>query len=110
MSRVTDYLVVKLPHPLDSFRSPRGDPPFLAVLRFLERETAQALGYPDVALSKADHEELKFQTLRWLAIRARLGLPTLECALLSVQGMTAPMVNSKLRPGDALVAHAVEVA
>jgi hypothetical protein len=103
----TEYLVVPLPHPLESFRSVRSDPPFLAVLRHLEKATGLALGFPDVALGTADFEELKFQTLRWIACRARLGLPVLEFAFLSAQGDTAPMINSKLRPGDALVAVGV---
>ncbi len=109
MSRVTEFELVDLPRPLAAFRSvASGIPPFLAVLRYFERQTGQELGFPDIAIGPGDWAELRWQTERWLVAMDRLGLPTGE--MLSEQGWTAPMINPKLHAGDALVARAVEVA
>jgi hypothetical protein len=109
-----EYVLVDLPpSPHASFRSVESDdPPFHALRLHLERATGQELGFPDVAISLHDFAQLRHETRRWVETRQRLGLdveadPATVVDMLCVEGLTAPVISRKLKPGHALVAHRI---
>lgn len=104
----SQYRLVGLPPNVAAFRSVRGDPPFLNLLRWLSTETGRDLGFREVALSAWDLAMLRGETASWLKARERLGLcepgSESQVGFMSIEGVTAPVLNRRLRAGDALVA------